>query len=210
MSREVSVPMMPSANASGMETMPGLASGKKAKSAPGIIAVLLPDTAGENTISTMVEIRPPYMLHSAPRVLNRFQYSEYSDRRQVGRGRHGECQRDQERHVLTVGEDAQPDREHAQHDRGDTRDPHLLVLGHLVRLEHRGIDVVGERGRRRDGQAGHHREDRRERHRGDDPEQDHPAEFERQQRGRGVHAAGRPENPVRTDQGGRAVTRAPG
>ena len=29
-------------------------------------------------MSTMVQIRPPYMLHSAPRVLNRAQYSEYT------------------------------------------------------------------------------------------------------------------------------------
>ncbi len=69
---------MPRMNASGIDTMPGLASGNQAKSTPGIIAVFAPDTAGEKTISTMVEIRPPYMLHSAPRVLNRFQYSEYT------------------------------------------------------------------------------------------------------------------------------------
>ena len=57
--------------------MPGLASGNQAKSTCGSIAVLAPDTAGEKTISTIVEISPPYMLHSAPRVLNRDQYSEY-------------------------------------------------------------------------------------------------------------------------------------
>jgi hypothetical protein len=81
-SGDVNVPTMPRRNASGMDTMPGLASGNQAKSMLGIIAVFAPDTAGEKTISTMVVIRPPYMLHSAPRVLNRCQYSEY---RIVGR-----------------------------------------------------------------------------------------------------------------------------
>ena len=36
----------------------------------------LPDTTGEKMISTTQVISPPYMLHSAPRVLNRFQNSE--------------------------------------------------------------------------------------------------------------------------------------
>ncbi len=56
----------------------GLASGNQSKLAPGIIAALLPETAGEKTISTRQLIRPPYMLHRAPQVLNRFQYSEYT------------------------------------------------------------------------------------------------------------------------------------
>src|SRR5882757_10596821 len=76
-SDDVSVPTMPRMKASGIDTMPGLASGNQAKSACGSIAVFAPDTAGEKTISTIVEIRPPYILHSAPRVLNRRQYSEY-------------------------------------------------------------------------------------------------------------------------------------
>ena len=75
-SGEVSVPTIPRMNARGIDTMPGLASGNQAKSTLGSIAVLAPDTAGEKTISTIVEISPPYMLHSAPRVLNRCQYSE--------------------------------------------------------------------------------------------------------------------------------------
>jgi hypothetical protein len=39
-------------------------------------SVPVPDTAGEKMISTIVEIKPPYMLHNAQRVLNRRQYSE--------------------------------------------------------------------------------------------------------------------------------------
>ena len=39
-------------------TMPGLDSGNQAKSAPGIIAVLVPDTAGDITIRTMQLINP--------------------------------------------------------------------------------------------------------------------------------------------------------
>src|ERR1700676_4413647 len=61
-SPDVSVPTMPRMKASGMDTIPGLASGNHAKSTPGIIDVFAPDTAGENTISTRVEIKPPYML----------------------------------------------------------------------------------------------------------------------------------------------------
>src|SRR6185312_5382082 len=81
-SADVRVPTMPRMKASGIDTMPGLASGNQAKSACGSIAVLAPDNAGEKTISTIVETSPPYILHSAPRVLNRDQYSEY---RIVGR-----------------------------------------------------------------------------------------------------------------------------
>ena len=60
----------------------GWPAGTRRSPRSGSIAVFAPDTAGEKTISTIVEIRPPYMLHSAPRVLNRCQYSEY---RIVGR-----------------------------------------------------------------------------------------------------------------------------
>src|SRR3954467_10791222 len=53
------VPSQPRMNAAGIETMPGLLSGNQAKSTVLIIDVLLPDTAGENTISTIVMARPP-------------------------------------------------------------------------------------------------------------------------------------------------------
>ena len=39
--------------------MPGFFSGKNAKSRSGNIAFSEPDTAGENTISVIVTIRPP-------------------------------------------------------------------------------------------------------------------------------------------------------
>src|ERR1700732_790488 len=81
-SREVNVPTIPRMNASGIDTIPGLAKGNHAKSECLSIDVGEPDTAGEKTISTIVEISPPYMLHNAPLVLNRRQYSEY---RIVGR-----------------------------------------------------------------------------------------------------------------------------
>ena len=67
---------MPSMKASGIDTMPGLDSGNQLKCSSGNIDVFAPDTAGEKMISTMQLIRPPYMLHNAPRVLNRRQYSE--------------------------------------------------------------------------------------------------------------------------------------
>src|SRR5699024_7591207 len=76
------VPTMPNRKASGIEMMPGLDSGKNEKSTLEIMDVSLPETAGENAISTSVLIRPPYMENSAPVVLNRFQNSEY---RMVGR-----------------------------------------------------------------------------------------------------------------------------
>src|ERR1700753_907747 len=72
-----SVPTMPRMNANGIDAIPGLDSGNHAKSAPGIIGGFQTDTAGERTIKARVDIRPPYMLHNAPRVLNRRQYSEY-------------------------------------------------------------------------------------------------------------------------------------
>ena len=42
----------------------------------------MPDTAGDKKINSTQLIKPPYMLHSTPVVLNRFQNSEY---RIVGR-----------------------------------------------------------------------------------------------------------------------------
>ena len=82
----VTVPSQPRKNASGIETMPGLSSGNQWKSIDGVRdhrqalpvagSTGLPDTTGEKMISVTQLISPPYMLHSAPRVLNRFQYSE--------------------------------------------------------------------------------------------------------------------------------------
>ncbi len=46
-------------NAAGMETRPGLASGNQAKSAPGIMALALPETTGENAIKMIAKARPP-------------------------------------------------------------------------------------------------------------------------------------------------------
>src|SRR3954447_3243497 len=86
------VPIQPRTKARGIETIPGLSSGNQWKSTdvsliidrlsvvPG--AAGFPDTTGEKMISVTQLIRPPYMLQSAPRVLKRFQYSEY---RIVGR-----------------------------------------------------------------------------------------------------------------------------
>ena len=51
--------IQPRRKPSGIEMIPGLASGKIAKSAPGIIAVSDPETTGENVMSTIAEIRPP-------------------------------------------------------------------------------------------------------------------------------------------------------
>src|SRR3954469_20744682 len=83
----VIVPIQPSRNASGIETRPGLSSGNQWKSTEGSVIIDrlragfvgpgLPDTTGEKTISVIAVIRPPYMLHRAPRVLNRAQKSEY-------------------------------------------------------------------------------------------------------------------------------------
>lgn len=55
----VIVPRYPSRNDAGIETRPGLASGNKDQSEFGNMAVALPDTAGENAISTTVRLRPP-------------------------------------------------------------------------------------------------------------------------------------------------------
>src|SRR5690348_10838007 len=65
-------------NESGMETMPGLARGKRWKSTPWTIEVGAPETTGEKNTRTRQEIRPPYMPQSVPVVLNRFQNNEYS------------------------------------------------------------------------------------------------------------------------------------
>ncbi|NCL77822.1 hypothetical protein AIIKEEIJ_05318 [Rhodococcus sp. YH1] len=50
---------MPRTKANGIDTMPGLASGKRAKSAFGNIEDGLPDTAGEKAMSSRQLTRPP-------------------------------------------------------------------------------------------------------------------------------------------------------
>lgn len=59
-----------------METIPGLFSGQIAMSMFGIIAVGDPENTGDSTISRIAAPSPPYMLHTAPRVLKRRQNSE--------------------------------------------------------------------------------------------------------------------------------------
>jgi hypothetical protein len=49
----------PSRKEAGIETRPGLASGNQDQSASGNIDVAVPDTAGENAMSTTVMVRPP-------------------------------------------------------------------------------------------------------------------------------------------------------
>ena len=64
---------------------PGFSSGIRWKSTSVFLIIdrlapvtgsTLPDTTGENAMSTRHEMSPPYMLHSAPEVLNLFQNSE--------------------------------------------------------------------------------------------------------------------------------------
>ena len=59
-----------------METMPGFFSGNTAKSAPGIIEVGVPDITGDRTIRMIAESSPPYIDHTAPRVVKRRQNRE--------------------------------------------------------------------------------------------------------------------------------------
>src|SRR4051812_11942809 len=77
-SRLSTVPRKPATKDSGMDTIPGLLNGNTAKSTPGKMDVSLPDTTGDRHTSARHETRPPYMAHNVPRVLNRFQNSEYS------------------------------------------------------------------------------------------------------------------------------------
>ena len=88
----------------------------------------------------------------------------------------------------------------ADHHRGDPGDLDLRVRRRLAALDDVRVDVVRERRRRRDRQAGDHREDRGERDRGDQAQQHRPAQFEREQRRRGVHPARRLLDRVRADQ----------
>ena len=70
------------------------------------------------------------------------------------------------------------------------RHPHFGLRRGLAALDHVGVHVVRERGRRGDRQPGHHGQDGRERHRRDEAQQDHAAELEGEQRGRGVPPPG--------------------
>ena len=150
------------------------------------------------------------MLHSAPRVLNRAQYSEYRIVGRLAAAATANASATRNAMFWPLARMPSADREDAEHHHRDAGHPHLLVLGHVVALHHAGVDVVCERRCRGDGQAGDHREDRRERDRRDDAEQDHAAEFERQQRCGRVLRAGRGQDGVGSDERRGAVARAPG
>src|SRR4051794_14243842 len=80
---DIFVPSQPRKNDSGMDTSPGLLSGNQWKStswnSDGLTPVTgltgAPETTGEKMISTMQVMSPPYIDHSAPWVVNRFQNS---------------------------------------------------------------------------------------------------------------------------------------
>src|SRR5699024_3271943 len=76
-SEEVTLPSQPRKKPSGTETSAGFVSGKIAKATQEKMASSAPEVTGEKKIRTSAEISPPHMDHSEPRVLNRFQYSEY-------------------------------------------------------------------------------------------------------------------------------------
>ena len=111
---------------------------------------------------------PPHMLNRAPRVLNRVQNSEY---RMVGRlalAATAKASATRNAMFCPLADDAAEDRHDADDDHGAAGDLDLGVGVALAPLDDAGVDVVGEAGRRGDGEAGDHREDRREGDRGDD------------------------------------------
>ena len=175
--------------------MPGLFSGNIAKSTPGPNGVALPENTGEKMISTTALIRPPYMLITAPRVVNRRQKSEY---RIVGRLALAATAKASATRNATFCPCADPaeDRHDADRDHRAARDLHLVERARLglAVLDHVRVDVVGEGRRRGDRQPGDHREDGRERDGGDDAQQDRPAEPQREQRRRRVDPARRGED----------------
>ncbi|MPM29630.1 hypothetical protein SDC9_76170 [bioreactor metagenome] len=126
------------------------------------------------------------------------------DRRQVRRGGEREGQRHQEGDVLPVRDDTTDDRDQADDDRGDPGDAQLLAGLRRALLDHRVVDVMGERRRRGDGQAGDDREDRRERHTGDQRHQDGAAQLVRQGRSGRIGAARHRLDLLRADQPGGA------
>ena len=58
--------------------MPGFDSGKNAKSMSSVFSIDVsePETTGEKMMRMIADASPPYMLQSAPLVVNRFQNSE--------------------------------------------------------------------------------------------------------------------------------------
>src|SRR5690606_1438815 len=99
------------------------------------------------------------------------------------------------------GEDTADDGHRTDHQGGDSGHADLAAGGGLALLDHVGVDVVGERGRRGDGEARDHSEDGGEGDCGDEAEQDRAAQGQGEQRGRRGHAAGGRGNVLSTHHG---------
>ena len=140
-------------------------------------------TVGLMITSPTELITPTSTPVTAPAVLKRRHVKREQQRREVGAGRHGERQADHERDVQALAADhGDRDRDRADRERGDLRDPDLLGLGVAPAPDDVRPDVVRDGARRRDHQAGHHRQDRRERDAGDDRLEELAAEVVGEQR----------------------------
>ena len=73
------------------------------------------------------------MLHSAPRVLNRLQYSEYRIVGRLADAATANASATRNAMFCPLARMPRPIASDAEHHRGDPGDPHLLVLGHLRR-----------------------------------------------------------------------------
>ena len=95
---------------------------------------------------------------------------------QVGRCRDGKGQRHQEGDVQPLRGNREQDRDRSDAEGGDPGHDQLALLRRLSLLEHVGVEVMGDRGRRGEGEAGDHCEDRGERDGRDHGQQDRSAD----------------------------------
>src|SRR5699024_9559215 len=101
-SEEVTLPSQPRKKPSGTETSAGFVSGKIAKSTPAKMASSAPRShRGEEDEHQRRDQPAPHGPQRAAGV-EPLPVQRVQDRGQIGRGRHGECERDQEGHVQVL------------------------------------------------------------------------------------------------------------
>ena len=171
-------------NAAGIETMAGLRSGK--------IACALwkrsTQTVGLSTMSSTDRTEPVTIEQTAPAVVKRLHTIESSSGGKFALQAIANARPTMKATFWPLKTMPSSTASDAEHDCRRARDAHLFVVGRVAAADHVDEDVVRERARAGQRQAGDDRKDRRKRDRGDEAEERRAAEELGRQRRRHVAA----------------------
>ena len=123
---------------------------------------------GLKIVSTTALIRPTNPPMKAPRVVSPFHSMDSNRTGKLALAATAKARPTMKATFTFSNRDAEHDRDDAEHDRRDPRHPHFRPFLDAAVPEHARVEVVADRARARQRQAGDDRQDGRERHRGDE------------------------------------------